>query len=205
MARPAKFSDDELLERAMAVLWRRGWAHTSIRDLEDALEVKAPSIYRRFGTKDGLGAVVIDRYVDQIVQRRVSKYLTGEGDPIRNIERFLITSVAKADDDGRLRGCLLTTCSMEHDEPDAVLAEALARGFEVIESGLRHEVDRAASLGRLADGVDPADAVATLALVMQGLMSMSRGDSTPADLRKRARSAVALVARPDASSRIGGS
>ena len=58
MARSPKFDDDEILDRAMSVLWHRGWARTSIRDLEEALEIKAPSIYRRFGSKEGLAAVL---------------------------------------------------------------------------------------------------------------------------------------------------
>jgi len=195
MARPAKFSDDELLDRAMMLLWQRGWAATSIRDLEASLDVKAPSIYRRFGSKDGLAAAAIERYIDRIVWGRVSKYLTGADDPIANIEGFLCSAVSAHGDDGRLWGCLLTTCSIEHGTPGCELAAAIARGFAVIESGLRREAERAAELGRLADGVDVDDATATMVLAMQGLMAMSRRRSSSADLITRARSSVSVVSR----------
>ncbi|MEO1059231.1 MAG: helix-turn-helix domain-containing protein [Actinomycetota bacterium] len=96
MARPPKFNDDEILDRAMSMMWQRGWTQTSIRDLEDALEIKAPSIYRRFGSKERLGAAVIDHYVERVVRRRVDRYLSGDGDPIENITRFLESSVRGA-------------------------------------------------------------------------------------------------------------
>lgn len=194
MARHPKFDDDEILDRAMATFWQRGWSQTSIRDLEDALELKAPSIYRRFGTKERLGTAVLDHYVDRVVRRRVDKYLTGEGDPIDNITTFLERSVTQSGDGGRLWGCLLTTASLEVAEPEAALADALRRGLDTIEDGFRREVHRAAELGRLAGNVQPEAAVAMLTLVMQGLMAGARCGAPPADLRSRARAAASTIA-----------
>lgn len=54
MARPAKFEDLEVLDRASDLFWRDGCDAVTIRDLEAALDLRAPSIYRRFTTKDGL-------------------------------------------------------------------------------------------------------------------------------------------------------
>lgn len=196
MARPPKFDDDEILDRAMEAFWRGGWSRTSIRDLERVLDLKAPSIYRRFGTKDGLGVAVVDHYVARVVRRRVAKHLTGEGDPIHNISTFMERSVTQAGDGGRLWGCLVTTASLEAAEPDAALADALGRGLATIEDGLRREVLRAAELDRLRDGVDPEPAIAMLTLAMQGLMALARSGAPSADLRGRARSAVEVIARP---------
>ncbi|MEM9745825.1 MAG: TetR/AcrR family transcriptional regulator [Actinomycetota bacterium] len=194
MARPPKFDDDEILDRAMSMLWRNGWAQTSIRDLEAVLDLKAPSIYRRFGSKEGLGAAVIDHYVDRVVRRRVDRFLSGDGDPIDNLTTFLERSVTQSGDRGRLWGCLLTTSSIEAGDADPSLVEARQRGFDTIEDGLRREVRRAAELGRLAEGVDPEEATATLALVMQGLMALSRSGASSAGLRRRARASVSTIA-----------
>ncbi len=196
MGRTPKFDDAEILDRAMTTFWQGGWSQTSIRDLEAALDLKAPSIYRRFGTKDGLGVAVVDHYVDRVVRRRIDKHLPGTGDPIVNITKFLERSVTQSGDGGRLWGCLLTTTSLEAADADAELEAALARGIAVIEAGFGREVDRAAELGRLAPGVDPGDVVATLTLAMQGLMALARSGASPADLRRRARAAVSTFASP---------
>jgi TetR/AcrR family transcriptional repressor of nem operon len=197
MGRAPKFGDDEILDRAMAAFWQGGWSQTSIRDLERELDLRAPSIYRRFGTKEGLGAAVVEHYVDRVVHRRVDKYLSGDGDPIDNITMFLERSLTQSGDGVRLRGCLLTTISLEAGHPDAPLADALARGHAVIESGFRREVRRAVELDRLAAGVDPDAAAAMLTLVMQGLMALARGGSPPADLRRRARAAISTISAPE--------
>ena len=194
MARSPKFDDDEILDRAMSVLWHRGWARTSIRDLEEALEIKAPSIYRRFGSKEGLAVAAIDHYVDRVVGGRVSKYLPGEGDPIANVTRFLRTSVSEPDHGGRLRGCLITTTTLEASTLDPALDEALGRGLAAIEAGLRHELERAEALGQLAASVDAEQATATMVLVMQGLMALARSGSSAA-LLQQADAAVATITR----------
>lgn len=195
MARQPKFDDDELLDRAMAAFWQGGWQQTSIRDLERVLDLRAPSIYRRWGTKEALVAAVVDHYVDRVVRRRVDRYLRADGDPVDNLISFLESSVTQSGDGSRLWGCLLTTASLEANEPDAELVAALHRGLTTIEDGIRTEIERAGQLSLLADGVDPSSAVDTLTLVMQGLMAMARGSASPADLRRRARHAVAVIAR----------
>lgn len=194
MARSPKFDDDEILDRAMTAFWRGGWNSTSIRDLEQALDLKAPSIYRRYGTKEALGVAVIDHYVERIVRHRVDTLLHPDDDPIDNLRRFLETSVTESGAGGRLWGCLLTTTSLEAGDCDPELTAALHRGLATIEAGIRTEVERAAAAGRLADGVDPDAATASTTLAMQGLMALSRSGTPPAELRRRARQTVSLFA-----------
>lgn len=194
MGRPAKYDDDELLDRAMTLFWERGWAETSIRDLEEALDLKAPSIYRRFGSKEGLGVAAVEHYVDRVVARRVAKHLSGKGDPLDNLARFLRSSVTQSRADQQLRGCLLTTLGSETSDRDDALRAALAGGRRRIDRGLRREVDRAAASGLLRAGVEPGAAASMLALAMQGLMASARAGVSAATLQRRAVDAVSLLA-----------
>lgn len=191
MARTPKYDDTDLLDRAVDVVWRRGWSSTSIRDLEQALDVKAPSIYRRFGSRDGVGVAVIEHYVDRVVRRRVDKYLSGEGDPVANITVFFERSVQQPDTSEALRGCLLTTTSA--DDLDDAMRDAVLIGVAVIESSLRREVERAAGSGRLRPGVDVDVATATLSAAMQGFMTLARAGMASDELRRRAHAVVSAV------------
>lgn len=198
MARPPRFDDDEILDRAMVELWRHGWANTSIRDLEQALQLKAPSIYRRFDTKAGLGVAVVEHYVERVVRRRIEKYLPGSGDPVENIQAFLECAVMPAETDDELWGCLITTIAVDTGGPAGgeaapELAAALRRGLAAIEAGLRCEVERAAHVGRLAETIDVESATGTIALVMQGLMAQARAGVPAPELQQRARAAVQLI------------
>ena len=51
MARPREFDEDEVLEQAMQVFWRRGYRATSLNDLLAAMDLSKSSFYETFGTK----------------------------------------------------------------------------------------------------------------------------------------------------------
>ncbi|WP_421842306.1 TetR/AcrR family transcriptional regulator [Mycobacterium sp.] len=192
MARPPKFDDEEILARAMTAIWRRGWSATSIRDLEHELNLKAPAIYRRFGSKDGLARAVLERYIEQVVRRRLRRYLPGSGDPISNVHAFFESAVSPPSADEPLAGCLLTTMSFDVRRLDPALTDVVAAGLAEIEDALRTELERAAVDHRLAGDTDAV--FAALALAWQGLMVRARAGSPPAELQALARAAVDLVA-----------
>ncbi len=196
MGRPPKFTEEEILDRAMAVLWRAGLGDVSIRDLERALEMRAPSIYRRFGSKQRLEAAVVDHYVDRVVAPRVARHLDGAGDPLDNVARFLESAVTETGHgDGRLIGCLVTTAGIGGATGSDELRRALDRGRRTIEAGVAAEIRRADARDQLAAGVTADDAVAALSLAMPGLMALARAGSPSRELRRRARAAVTVVAR----------
>ncbi|MEM1245460.1 MAG: TetR/AcrR family transcriptional regulator [Acidobacteriota bacterium] len=203
MPRPAKFDDDEILERAMHVFWRRGLSGASIRDLESELDLRAPSIYRRFGSKEGLAAAVVQRYVLEVIDGRIEKHLSGQGDPVSNVMGFLVSAVTPGPEEDLLLGCLLTTIAMETDALPEPLARDVRFGLRRIDDALRAEVRRAAEEGRLADGVVADDAASTLSLVMQGLMASARAGVGGEELRRRARGAVEMVTQPSVSQKTG--
>lgn len=193
MARPPKYDDDEILDRALRLFWTRGWSATSIRELEAELDVKAPAIYRRFGSKDGLSQAVLDHYVDRVVRRRIEKYLPAEGDPIANIREFLVSGVTSPPDGGALIGCLLTTTALESSEVSPELGAALIAGQAVIEQAVRRELERADERGALAAGLDIDGALGVLTLAWHGLMVLARSGESPDQLMSRAHAAADAI------------
>ena len=54
MPRKAAFDRHAALERAMTLFWTRGYAGTSLKDVEAALDMRPGSIYAAFGSKENL-------------------------------------------------------------------------------------------------------------------------------------------------------
>lgn len=181
MGRPRKLDDDELLDQAIDLFWRDGCDAVSIRDLEAALDIKAPSIYRRFPTRDDLVAACVDRYVEQIVRRRVDRYLTGAEDPVRGLRKFFTTTLAPHPGETISRGCLLTTTAGQHAGDASVVRSALQRGFDAIREGLRDALRRAQTQGLIAHHVDCDITAASLLLSFEGLLVLARNGAP--DLR----------------------
>jgi len=54
MGRPKNFSREEVLEKAMPVFWKHGFADTSLHELERATGVNKSGLYTEFRDKEDL-------------------------------------------------------------------------------------------------------------------------------------------------------
>src|ERR1700749_2371491 len=66
IGRPREFDRETALQAAMLVFWRKGFAATSMNDLCDAMDVRSPSLYAAFGSKEALYREALERYVETV-------------------------------------------------------------------------------------------------------------------------------------------
>ena len=173
MGRPAKMTDTDVLDVTYELIWQRGCDDVTIRDLEAALDLRAPSIYRRFGSRDELFAAAIDRYVERVVQGRITKFLDGSDDPLQGIREFFLSVVTIPAGAARAPGCLLTTTSQQSAGNVPAIGAALGRGFELIELAFRRTLDRAVGQGRTLASPSP-EVARTLLQSFQGVLVLAR-------------------------------
>ncbi len=165
MVRPEKYQASDLLTRAMDLFWTRGYERTSVRDLENRLDLRAPAIYRRFGDKEALFAQVVEHYVATVVVPRIESYLGTSDDPVVDLYRFFRTAHSE-------RGCVLTNTATECGQGPPQVRARVLDGLERMRAALQVELERAHEQGALHR--DPIAASHELLLAMQGLMVMSR-------------------------------
>lgn len=190
-----KLEDDEMLRLAMLEFWRGGWSGTSIRDLERALGLAAPTIYRRFGSKEGLFVAAVGYYIEHIVEARIEKYLTApSADPLGGLWGFC-GSALQAGKATRYRGCLLTLSANEAPELPAAARRSVMDGIERIRAAIGEAVERAVAAGQL-DADDPEALGDQVAIAMQGLLVLSRGGMSRVEVARQATHALASIDLP---------
>ena len=54
MARHARYDRKTALEKAVGLFWEKGYHGSSMKQIEQALDMRPGSIYATFGSKDGL-------------------------------------------------------------------------------------------------------------------------------------------------------
>jgi AcrR family transcriptional regulator len=86
MGRPKNFSREGVLEKALPVFWKRGFADTSLQDLEKATGVNKSGLYAEFADKGDLYLESLRHYLRK---RQQEELLTAEPLGWKNIERFL--------------------------------------------------------------------------------------------------------------------
>ena len=116
MPRKPNFDRDELIERARDLFWERGWAGTSLKDLEAALQMKPGSFYAAFGSKDALFTLAMEKYATDGQERL--KALAQEYGPIKALQRFPMMVVEN--DAAPAKACMLSKTLLElhaHNHP----------------------------------------------------------------------------------------
>jgi AcrR family transcriptional regulator len=86
MGRRKNFSRQGVLEKALPVFWRRGFADASLHELEQATGVNKSGLYSEFEGKEDLFVQSLQYYLESLEKKGL---LTTEPLGWNNIERFL--------------------------------------------------------------------------------------------------------------------
>jgi AcrR family transcriptional regulator len=122
MGRPKNFSREDVLEKAMPVFWKQGFARTSLQDLEQATGVNKSGLYSEFRDKEDLFLEVLRHYLESLAKRG---FLTKEPLGWRNVETFLKEGPLKK---GERQGCFAVNSMREFailpDEAHGAITES---------------------------------------------------------------------------------
>ena len=72
VARPREFEESAVLDAAMHLFWRSGYAATSVADLCKATGLGAGSLYAAYGDKRGLFIAALRRYAERVSARAIA-------------------------------------------------------------------------------------------------------------------------------------
>ena len=124
MGRPKNFSREDVLEKAMPVFWKQGFAGTSLQDLEQATGVNKSGLYSEFRDKEDLFLECLRHYLESLGKRGL---LTKEPLGWKNVETFLKDGPLNK---GERQGCFAVNSMREFailpDEAHGAITESRA-------------------------------------------------------------------------------
>ncbi|ACR70971.1 TetR/AcrR family transcriptional regulator [Edwardsiella ictaluri] len=130
MARPLQHDRDVALQQAVALFWRRGYFATSMKEIEQALNMRPGSIYAAFGNKAALFSSALTRYTQSQVDAFFA-LMADYPDPFSGAEAFLRHFGATCSTELPSSVCFLVKSLLElegraEDAPLSVVRESLA-------------------------------------------------------------------------------
>jgi TetR/AcrR family transcriptional repressor of nem operon len=87
MARHKAFDQEDVLDKAVAVFWAKGYEATSMQDLVDAMGIQRGSLYATFGSKQQLFLQSLERY-GKVVVKQFLDILQSKPSGVESIELF---------------------------------------------------------------------------------------------------------------------
>jgi len=152
--RPKEFDEEEALERALDLFWRKGYKGSSLADLLAAMQISRQSLYDTFGNKRGLFLRVIHHYRASQLSHALA-LLEREGSPVENV-KDVVRFFEQLGRDPQCRGCLVANSLVElgpteDEEITTLLHETLA----LLKQGIEHALEAAQATGELGAGKSP--------------------------------------------------
>jgi AcrR family transcriptional regulator len=122
MSRPRNFSREEVLERALPVFWKHGFADTSLQNLEKFTGVNKSGLYSEFAGKEDLFLESLRFYLERLPSLSL---LALEPLGWDNIEQFL--KLGPRTTEGQ-KGCFAVSSMRELEILPPAAIEMLGRG-----------------------------------------------------------------------------
>lgn len=188
--RPRSFDQDQVVEGALELFWRRGYTATSLRDLKGELGVLPGSLYAAYGDKHTLFLRALERYVD--AARGQAAEFAAEGPVLPRI-RELLLSVLQAAQTTPGRGCMLGNTAAELLPEDQAARQLVHGGFGALENGLEQALKAGQLSGEVRPDIDCGAQARLLLALMQGLHILARAEADPPRLTDAIDAALAAV------------
>ena len=110
--RPKHYEDEELIDKAMEVFWKKGYNAASAQDLLKAMDIGQGSFYRTFpGGKKELYQKSLNRFLEKSIKQYYSGLEKSE-DPIQYIKDFFFLMMKRTAQE-KSNGCYLGNAVVE--------------------------------------------------------------------------------------------
>lgn len=174
--RPREFEIDDVLSKALNLIWRKGYRNTTTRELEAELGITQSSLYNAFGSKAGLLDAALNQY-QSAIDSSLLEPLRSISDGRNALEVFFRDVGAWMAADGR--GCLMVNLMADEAPTNPAIAARTRTHREQVRTSLRIAVERTDSRASTEVVEHRTDLLLAATL---GLNIAARAGASPAEL-----------------------
>ena len=172
MARTTEFDREQVLENAMHIFWRNGYAKTSIPNLVAATQLNPGSIYAAFDSKEGLFLEAMEFYGKRSIT--TLKSLLKESDsPLKGIENFFSELINKSQNNDD-HGCLIVNTLLEMSSHNSTIQSHANKLLDTNETALFNALEKAKALGEISASANTKTLAKYLMINIWGLRVLAK-------------------------------
>ncbi|WP_273206677.1 TetR/AcrR family transcriptional regulator [Marinobacter subterrani] len=173
MARHARYDRKTALGKAVGLFWEKGYHGSSMKQIEQALDMRPGSIYATFGSKDGLFSEALAAYAEE-AGRELSAHLKSYDSIVEGLQDYLrgIASGCGGGNQPPSRACMIVKTLLESSSTHPALAAQANRILAAIEQSLTDLLEQAKARGELVQAVDCGRLGRLIQAQIMGLRSM---------------------------------
>ncbi|MFY0641391.1 MAG: TetR/AcrR family transcriptional regulator [Bermanella sp.] len=178
MANTSKFDREDVLSKTSHLFWGKGFAGTSIRDIQDAVNMRPGSIYATFGSKEGLYKEALLSYA-QSMGSKLNELIEEAGNPIQGLQNYVEYNIIDANTCHPSGICMLYKASGEFLGENKALFEYSQSLIHQFEQRVVQVFIQAKQQGVLKDSFDENNAGQQFIIQFTGLRNYFNGRNNP--------------------------
>jgi TetR/AcrR family transcriptional repressor of nem operon len=177
VGRHKQFDDTTVVRAARDVFWQRGYASTSLADLEAATGLSRSSLYVTYGSKRALFDRALRNYLEEVIWPLLAP-MEAPGAGREEIVGYFLAQAAnlrRSRRSVRTQGCLFANISTELNVLDSEAVQVVLEYRNRVRAAIFH------ALGGMAESVHDREAKADILVAAQiGVMISARVDPSAA-------------------------
>ena len=153
--------------------WEKGFHATSMRNLQDVIDMRPGSIYATFGSKEGLFKETLARYTELGILN-LNRFRSETGSPIKALENFVKRAVVESKQSAPNGMCVLAKTVAElTDEHAELLAEA-KKSLKIMEGEFARLIAESQELGEISKEREPTQLARHVQVQIAGLRTYAK-------------------------------
>ena len=184
MAKTAKFDRQEVIDKATNLYWKKGFHATSMRNLQDEIDLRPGSIYSAFGSKDGLFKEALRNYTDMGLAQMQS-FAEQNKSPIDTLKAFVKAQVIDTQTDAPNGMCMLSKTLGELTEENQELIDVTKNHLGEIADEMVVLIEQAKANGEIDKAKDAQELVQHIQIQIAGLRTFAKINSDKQLLDKK--------------------
>jgi TetR/AcrR family transcriptional repressor of nem operon len=167
MARPRDFIEEDVLQKAICVFWRKGYKGTSMQDLVDGLGISRSSMYDTFTDKHTLYVKALETYQKKSNQQLCDIFENAPSAKAAIKQLFELT-INDILNDGEHKGCFLVNTEIEVSHKEDV-KDLVSQSVSILENAFYQTILRGQENGEIGERHDALALSRLMSNIIKGL------------------------------------
>jgi len=181
MSNKSKFNRDQAIANATNLYWEKGYHATSMRNLQDAIDMRPGSIYAEFGSKDGVFKASLEHYA-QLGINQLECLKTECASPLTALKTFVKQAVIETQKDAPSCVCMLAKTVAELTEEQGELLSTARESLKLVEHQFANTILEAQQVGEVAADKNAIELARFIQIQITGLRMYAKTcDNVPLD------------------------
>ena len=182
MATTTKYDRQDVIQKATDLFWEKGFHATSMRNLQEKIDLRPGSIYASFGSKEGLFKETLQHYANKSLAL-LKSLEDAHQSPLDALREFL-SSVVISQTQAPSNMCMLVKTISELTDENAELLAIAQQLLGKVEAAFAELFAQAQANGELDSSKDPKRLASLLQMQVMGLRAYARAnEGSEADIK----------------------